>query len=164
MESIIQSAISAFSNFFAPKVIIFLISLMPILELRGGMLAASLLRVDWKEAMGICIIGNILPIPFILLFINKIFQIMKNTRFVKLVNKFENKAREKSKDVFKYRNLGLFLFVAVPIPGTGAWMGSLVAALFGIPIKQALLSIFAGILSAAVIMAVLSYGVLGIFI
>lgn len=148
----------------SPEIIIFIISLFPILELRGGMLAASILGVDWKVAMPICIIGNILPIPFILFFIQKIFELMKNTRLSGIANKFENKAIEKSKNVFKYKNLGLFLFVAIPIPGTGAWMGALIASLFGIKIRQALLSITLGILTASVIMAILSYGVLGIFL
>lgn len=163
MEIIIRSIIDFFNSNLGPELIIFIISMIPVLELRGGLVAASLLRVDWRLAMIICIIGNMVPIPFILLFIKKIFEKMQNTRFASLFNKLEEKANRSSKKVFKYKNWGLYLFVAIPFPGTGAWTGSMVAALFGIKVKNAFISIFFGVLTAAVIMALLSYGVLGIF-
>ncbi len=164
MEQFIQSLISSTGSILSPELIIFLISMMPVLELRGGMLAASILGIDWKLAMIICIIGNILPIPFILLFFKKIFIKLKGTRFSNYVNKFESKVMKKSEKVFKYRNFGLFLFVAIPIPGTGAWTGSIIASLFGMDIKHVVISLSAGVLAASVVMAVLSYGVLGAFI
>ena len=92
MDQLVQSIIDSLKNAVPAELIIFLISLLPILELRGGILAGTLLGVDWPIAYLICVIGNLLPIPFILLFIRKIFDWMRNTRFVKLVDKLEAKA------------------------------------------------------------------------
>lgn len=162
MESIV-SPITDFlrDNNIPSELIIFIISLFPILELRGGIVAAMILGVDWPVAFIICSIGNLLPIPFILLFIKKIFLWLKNTRLVKLVHKLEKKAEEKSAKVTKYKMLGLFLFVAIPLPGTGAWTGALIAAMLDMRIKQALPFIILGVLTAGFIMTLLSYGVLG---
>ena len=115
--------------------------MMPILELRGGMIAAALLQVNKIHAFVLCLVGTLLPIPFILLFIKQILNWMKNTRFVKLVHKIEKKAEEKSKQVNKYKTLGLYIFVAIPLPGTGAWTGALVASFLDMPFKNAMLSI-----------------------
>ncbi len=161
MESFVQSIVNSLNSAVAPELIIFLISMLPILELRGGMLAASVLQVDWPVALLICYIGNLLPIPFILLFIRKIFEWMKNTRFVKLIHRLEERAARKSASITKYKTLGLFLFVAIPIPGTGAWMGALIAALMEMRLKHALPAIILGVVTAGLLMAVLSYGVLG---
>lgn len=164
MEHIVQNLVNSLRNVLSNEVIVFLISMLPIVELRGGVFAASLLRIDWHMALPICIIGNLLPIPFILLFIKKIFEFLKNTRLVKFINKLENRAEQKSASVLKYKKFGLFLFVAIPIPGTGAWMGALIAALLNMNIKDAFISIALGVISAGLIMAILSYGVLGLFI
>lgn len=114
--------------------------------------------------MLICILGNIIPVPFILLFVKKVFELLKKTRFSKFIYKFEQKADNKSKDILKYKKLGLFLFVAIPIPGTGAWTGSMIASLLGFKMKNAIVSIFLGVITAAIIMSIFSYGVLGFFI
>ena len=161
MDSMVEAIVQAFSSSASRELIIFLVSMMPILELRGGILAASLLNVEWLRAMVICFVGTILPIPFILLFIRRILEWMKNTRFVKLVHRIEAKAEEKSKSIEKYKTLGLFIFVAIPLPGTGAWTGALVAALFGMRFKHAITSIVLGTLTADIIMVILSYGLLG---
>ena len=161
MDSMVEAIVQAFSSSASRELIIFLVSMMPILELRGGILAASLLNVEWLRAMVICFVGTILPIPFILLFIRRILEWMKNTRFVKLVHRIEAKAEEKSKSIEKYKTLGLFIFVAIPLPGTGAWTGALVAALFGMRFKHAITSIVLGPLTADIIMVILSYGLLG---
>ena len=100
MDQLVQSIIDSLKNAVPAELIIFLISLLPILELRGGILAGTLLGVDWPIAYLICVIGNLLPIPFILLFIRKIFDWMRNTRFVKLVDKLEAKAEKKIRIVF----------------------------------------------------------------
>ncbi|MDR1627968.1 MAG: small multi-drug export protein [Oscillospiraceae bacterium] len=147
-----------------PEFIIFIISMMPVLELRGGMIAAGLLSVNWKTAMLICILGNIVPIPFILLFVKKVFELFKKTRFSKFIYKFEQKISNKSKGIFKHKKIGLFLFVAIPLPGTGAWTGSIIAALLGFKMKNAVISIFFGVVVAAIIMSILSYGILGFFV
>lgn len=164
MDSLVYSIVDFLDDSLGANIIIFIVSMLPILELRGGILAASLLGVNWKTAMIICIIGNIIPIPFILLFLKKILMWLKNTRFVKFVDSVEKRVEKKSASITKYKKWGLFLFVAIPIPGTGAWTGSMAAALLDIPLKDAIISIFLGVFSAAVIMAVLSYGVLGFFI
>lgn len=162
MEAIVQPMIDFLSSHgISRELIVFIISLFPILELRGGIIAAMFLQIDWPTAFVICFIGNFLPIPFILLFIRKIFEWMKNTRFVKLVHRLEAKAAAKSKKVEKYKKFGLFLFVAIPLPGTGGWTGALVAALMDMKLKDSLPSILLGIITAGFIMALLSYGVLG---
>lgn len=157
MEGIIQNLISAM-NGIPSELIVFIISLMPILELRGGLIAASILGVDIWRAIPICIVGNILPIPFILLFIERIFEVMKNTRFVKLINKLEAKAEKGAEKIMKHKTWGLFLFVGIPLPGTGAWTGSLVAALFHFKLKDAVFSILGGLVLATAIMCFISYG------
>lgn len=157
MEGIIQSLVSAMNGIPA-ELIVFIVSLMPILELRGGLIAASILGIDIWKAIPICIVGNILPIPFILLFIEKIFELMKNTRFVKLINKLEAKAEKGAEKIMKHKTWGLFLFVGIPLPGTGAWTGSLVAALFHFKLKDAVLSILGGLILATAIMCFISYG------
>ncbi len=156
MEHIVESITSALGG-IPGEIVIFIISLLPILELRGGLLAASLLGIEWYVAVPICLLGNILPIPFILLFIRKIFDWMRNTRLVKLVNKLEEKAEKNAKKIMKHKKLGLFLFVGIPLPGTGAWTGALVAALFKFKIKDAVISIGTGLILATAIMLFLTY-------
>ena len=150
------------ATFFQDKIpnelIIFLISLLPILELRGGMIAAKLLQVDFLRAFVICYIGNILPIPFILLFIRKIFQFLRDKKgFSKLIEKLEIRSMRKSEKVKRWRDWGLLLFVAIPLPGTGGWTGALIAALTDIRIKRSFPIIAVGILIAGIIMSVLTY-------
>ncbi|MBQ6687250.1 MAG: small multi-drug export protein [Bacilli bacterium] len=141
---------------------IFIISLFPILELRGGLIAASLLDVPAINAFIICVIGNILPIPFILWLITKIFEWLKKFNFMgKVVRWCEEKANNKKDQIEKLKYLGLYLFVAVPLPGTGAWMGALIAALLNMDKKKSLLTILLGVLSAGVIMLIVSYGIIG---
>ena len=116
-----------------------------------------------KNIKGInaAVLGNMLPIPFILLFIEKIFAWMKKSKhFHKIPDWLEKKALSKSAQIEKYGYLGLFLFVAIPLPGTGAWTGSLIAVLFGMKPKKSLLFIFLGVLTAGLIMSLLSFGVL----
>ena len=152
-------------NFFTetlaglPKeVIIFIISMVPILELRGGIVAASLLGVSVTKAIPICIIGNIIPIPFIMMFIKPIFERLKKTKLFKgFVEKLEKKSLEKSDKIQKYEFLGLLLFVGIPLPGTGAWTGSLIAVLLDIKPKKAVPPIFLGLLLATTIMCIASY-------
>lgn len=158
MEQIIESIVNALGG-IPSELVVFIISLFPILELRGGLIAASLLGMDMWKAIPICVVGNILPIPFILLFIEKIFNLLKNTRLVKMINKLEEKAEKGAEKIMKYKNFGLLLFVGIPLPGTGAWTGSLVAALFHFKLKDAVLSILGGIVLATVIMCVITYAI-----
>ncbi len=144
------------------ELVALIISMVPLLELRGGLLAASLLNVSILKAVPLCILGNVIPVPFILLFITPIFTAMKKTKlFRPLVEKIEKKAMSKSDKIEKGYFWGLALFVGIPLPGTGAWTGALIAALLGIPVKKALPAILLGILIATIIMAAVSYGLLG---
>jgi len=163
-ESLVQWFVDIFGGEAASEIIIFIISMIPILELRGGLLAAgpALLDVDMWRAIPICIMGNILPIPFILWFITPIFNWMKGTRKLKpLVDKLEAKALSKSDQIEKYEFWGLLIFVGIPLPGTGAWTGALIATLLGMRFKKAFPAIVLGVLLAAFIMTILSYTVLG---
>ena len=140
----------------------FIISMVPILELRGGLLAASLLDVNILVAVPLCILGNLIPVPFILWFITPVFTALKKTRlFRPLVEKLESKALGKRDKIEKGYFWGLALFVGIPLPGTGAWTGSLLASLLDIPFKKAFPAVVLGILIATVIMSLVSYGLLG---
>ena len=162
MESLVTWFAATLGPYISEKAVVFLISMMPLLELRGGLLASSLLKVSAVQAIPICIIGNILPIPFILLFIKKIFQWMKKIKcFRGLIEKLENRAMGRSEKIQQYEFWGLVLFVGIPLPGTGAWTGALVASLIDMDIKKAFKAILIGICLAAVIMTLISYGVLG---
>ena len=131
---------------------------MPILELRGGIIASAIMQVPIVKAIIICVLGNILPIPFILLLITKIFDKLKQTKFLKpKIEKLENKALSKSDNIKKYEFWGLVLFVGIPLPGTGAWTGSLIAALLGVELKKSIPAILLGIALATVIMCTVSY-------
>ena len=140
------------------ELIVFLISLLPILELRGGLIAASLLGIEYWVALPICILGNLLPIPFILLFIRKILSWLKNTKPVrKLVEKIEQKAEKNKGKITKYAKWGLYMFVAIPLPGTGAWTGALVADALDIHVKKSFPVIALGVISAGIIMVIVAY-------
>ena len=165
MTSIIEWFTATLSDYISREAVIFIISMMPILELRGGLLAAKLLGVGILQAIPICVLGNIIPIPFILLFIKKILQWMKKVKcFAPMALWLERKAMGKSDQVKKYEFWGLTLFVGIPLPGTGGWTGALIASLLDIDIKKASLSILLGIAIATVIMSFVSYGLLGVLI
>ena len=129
---------------FGKQLIVFIISMLPILELRGGLIAASLLKLSPVESYVIAIVGNAIPIPFLLLLINKILSAMEKSRF-KLFNKmhsFLHKKIMKNKDsIEKYGFWGLVIFVGIPLPGTGAWTGAIIAAFLEMNRKKAFLAI-----------------------
>ncbi|MCF2682151.1 COG2426 family protein [Faecalicatena contorta] len=162
-ESLVQGIINALSGSVSKEVIVFLISMIPILELRGALLVAGpILGVPVSTAIPLCIIGNIIPVPFILLLITPIFRWMKGTKTLKpMVDRLEAKAMSKSDKIEKYEFWGLVLFVGIPLPGTGAWTGSLIAALLGIKFKKAFPAVIIGICMATVIMWFISYVLLG---
>ncbi len=165
MDALVQWFTASLSGLVSKEAIIFIISMIPILELRGGLLAASpaLLNVPILKAIPICIIGNILPIPFILLLIRSILEWMKKVSCFRSVALWlERKAMSKKDQIERYEFWGLVLFVGIPLPGTGAWTGALVAALLRMKFKKAFLAILLGIAIATIIMSVLSYGVLGV--
>ena len=167
MESIINSIIKLFSGLtalkFGKELIVFIISILPILELRGGLIAASLLNVSPLTGYIVSIIGNTLPVPFILLFINKILDWMGKSK-IKWMNKLskwlDKKSRKHKDSIEKYGYLGLTLFVGVPLPGTGAWTGCLAASVLNMDKKKSFISIMLGIIMASIIMMLISYGLL----
>ncbi len=145
-----------------PILIPFVISMIPLLELRGGLLAASIPNIPMWEAVGFCILGNILPIPFILLFIEKILNWMEGCK-IGWMRKLALwlKARGTGKKADKIRKVefvGLLLFVGIPLPGTGAWTGSLIASLLHVSRKKSVPAILLGLILATIIMCLLWYG------
>lgn len=164
-ESLVNSILGIFGGFanspLGKEIVVFVISLLPILELRGGLLAAGALNLSPFIAYPIAIIANLLPIPFILMFLTPIFNWMKKTKLFRgIVEKLEKKA-EKNKGKFeKGEFVALILFVGIPIPGTGAWTGALIASVLGMNKKKAMLAITLGVIMASIIMMVLSYGLL----
>lgn len=162
-ETLVQSVIDALGGSVGKEAIVFIISMIPILELRGALLVAGpLLGVPVAKAIPLCIIGNIIPVPFILLLITPVFKWMKGTKLFKpMVDKLESKALSKSDKIEKYEFWGLVLFVGIPLPGTGAWTGSLIAALLGVKFKKAFPAVILGIFMATVIMWFISYVLLG---
>ena len=162
MESLVQWFTTNLSPYISEHMVVFLISMLPILELRGGLLAASLLKVPPLEAIPVCVVGNIIPIPYILLFIQQIFKWLKNVKlFRPLIVKLEEKAMGKSDQIRKYEFWGLVAFVGIPLPGTGAWTGALIASLLGIEIKKSSAAILVGIAMATIIMYIFSYVIVG---
>lgn len=137
---------------------VFFISMIPIIELRGAIPIGAAKGNEWLFNMLFSVAGNMLPVPFILLFIRHILVWMQKTRLAPIACWIENKAHKNSGKVTKYTALGLYLFVALPLPGTGAWTGALVAAMLDMRMKFALPSIFAGVVTAGIIMSLASYG------
>ncbi len=165
MESLVTWFTVNLSPYVSREVVVFIISLMPILELRGGLLAASLLQVPMWTAIPICVAGNILPIPFLLLFIKKLFAFLKRFKLTgRFVTYLENRAMKKSGKVKNAEFVGLMLFVGIPLPGTGAWTGSLVASLLEVDFKKSIVAELCGVIIACVLMCIISYGLLGLII
>lgn len=162
MDAVIQAIVEFFSSKVPNDVTVFIISLMPVLELRGGLIAARILEMNVLRAFAVCFIGNMLPIPFILLFIRKIFDWMRHWKHLgKLIAKMEKKAEKHRPTIEKYGIWGLLILVAVPLPGTGGWTGALVAAIMDIRIRRALPIIALGVFIAGLIVAGVSFGLFG---
>lgn len=151
------------SVWWGKYLVMFLISLMPILELRGGLIAASLMDAPILPSFLVCFLGNILPIPFILWFITKLIDYFKEKggALGKFATWLEKKAEVKKEQIERLKYVGLILFVGIPLPGTGAWTGCLIAALLGMDKKKSFLAAVAGVILAGIIMLIVSYGILG---
>ena len=144
---------------------IFLISMLPIIELRGAIPIGAAIGLPWYLNMIVSIIGNMLPVPFILLFSVKAFEFMKKHNImVKFIEKIENRAKKRSEGLATGEFIGLMLFVAIPFPGTGAWTGALIAALLQFDRKKSFLYILFGVLIAAALVTLGVYGVIGFLI
>lgn len=159
VENIIDVIMTFLQDKIPDELVAFVISLMPVLEIRGGMIASRLMEIDFLKAFVICYIGNILPIPFIILFIRKIFDFLRRFKFFeKIITKLEAKTERNKDKVMRYEAWGLLLFVAIPLPGTGGWTGALMAALLDIRMKKSFPIICLGVLIAGFIMSGLTYG------
>lgn len=147
------------------RLLTILMAMMPVVELRGAIPAGVGFGLSLPESFVLSLIGNILPIPFAILFTRRIFAWLrtKSKWLNSLVSRLEAKA-EKNKDmVLKYQFWGLVLLVAIPLPGTGAWTGGLVAAMLDMQLKRAMPAIALGVLIAGVIVLSLTFGVITIF-
>ncbi len=138
---------------FSPELAVFITSMIPVVELRGALpLAINLFKIPWQKAFLLSFIGNILPVPFILLFLKPVTYLLCR---IKIFDKFFNwlfaRTRKKSAVVEKYEELGLLIFVAIPLPGTGAWTGALLAYLLGLDFKKSILFISLGVFIAGII-------------
>ena len=162
-EKLVKGILGAFGGLtsvaFGKELLVFIISLLPILELRGGLLAAALLGLDPISSYIISIVGNLLPIPFILLLINKILDKMRNGKKSKKIADWLDKKVDIWKgQIVKFGYLGLVLFVGIPLPGTGAWTGSLIASVLEMDKKKSFLAILVGVIMASIIMMIISFG------
>lgn len=164
MEALVEWFESGIGAWMPKQLFVSLVSMVPLIELRGGVVVARLLNLPLWQGNLFSILGNIVPIPFVLLFIKKIFSFMKERHIlVKFVEWLERRAEKKSKGKERGVFTFLLIFVGIPLPGTGAWTGSLIASLYEFDIKKASLAIFLGLLLATAIMDVLAYFVPGLF-
>ena len=166
LDSITGAIQNFFLNTVGEELCVFFCSMIPIIELRGAIPLGAALGLPWWQSYILSIIGNMLPVPFILLLIKAVIGWMAKSK-VKFFNKISDfllKRVEKRRDkIEKYSFWGVCLFVAVPLPVTGAWTGSLVAAMIDMKFWKALLSCLFGVMIAGVVMTVISYGALAIF-
>ena len=139
----------------------FAMSMVPVVELRGGIPYGLSQGLEWPLVYLIAVVGNLLPIPFILLFVRRILQWMKRyERLGRIAERLEARAAKRSDRVRRSEIIGLCMFVAIPLPGTGAWTGALIAALMDMRLKKALPSITVGVLIAgAIVTAVIRLGI-----
>ena len=136
-----------------------LVSMIPVIELRGGLPFGVALGLPYYLAFPAAVIGNLIPAPFIIVYIRRIFELLRRylPSLKGLIDKLEKKAHLKGKKVQKYKYIGLWLFVAIPLPGTGAWTGSLAAAFLGMRLKKAMPAVVLGVLTAGCIMLGLTH-------
>ena len=157
MEGLVTWITEALAS-WNPTVVVFIISMLPILEMRGGMIAATLMNVPYVQALIVCMVGNILPIPFLLFFISKLLNWMKKFKTMgRFARWIENHALKKRGTIDKFGFWGLIIFVGIPLPGTGAWTGSVLASLLEIPVKKSSLAAGIGVCLCAVIMSIITY-------
>ncbi len=142
----------------------FAVSMVPIIELRGAIPLGIGLGLNWFWVYIVCVVGNMLPIPFVIRIIRPLIEwLIHSKMFHKVGNWLDNRTKKKSESITKYKKLGLLIFVAIPLPGTGAWSGAMVAGLLNMRLKDALPAIFAGVAIAGIIMVLVSLGVFALF-
>ncbi len=165
----VTKILASLSTFLAiplmKEILIFVLSMSPILELRGGLIAASLLHMNPIESYIICVIGNILPIPLILLFFDRVLEWMrKGKKLKKIAKKIDKKVEKNRPKIEKYGYLGLVFFVAIPLPGTGAWTACLVAAALKLGRKKSCLYTAIGTMIAGLITVLVTFGILARYV
>ena len=150
---------------YGEMLITLVVSMLPVLELRGAIPLGVSLGLDIWPATLVSILGNMIPVPFIILFTRRVFEFLrsKSARLERLVTRLEKRAEGKWKTVNKYKILGLAIFVAIPLPGTGAWTGALIAAVMDLRMKSAIPAIFTGVIIAAILISGLTFGFTAIF-
>jgi len=162
-----ESIVAWFADTFAwlpNELVVFFVSMLPIVELRGGLILAPIFGMNIVKAVLICLAGNIVPVPFILLFITKLMNWLKTTKLLKgFAEKLEKKAMGKSEKITRYEFWGIVLFVGIPLPGTGAWTGCFIAALLGVKFRKAFPAVLLGLLLATTIMCLITYGIPALF-
>lgn len=143
---------------FSKELVVLIISALPLTELRGALpVGINLFHLPWFFALGLAIIGNLLPVPFLLLFFKAVSRILSRIGiFAKIFHWLSKGIRRRGRIIERYERMGLMLLVAIPLPGTGAWTGAAAAALFGIKFRHAILYIFMGIVIAGAIITSLS--------
>ena len=145
---------------------VFFCSMLPIIECRGSIPIGAVWGLPWWQTALFSIAGNLLPVPFILLFIRLILKFMHRCR-VKFLNRFaawlDRKVEKHKGTIEKYSYWGILIFVGIPLPGTGAWTGTLIASVLGLEPKRSFVAAFGGVLLATVIMMLVSYGAVAIF-
>ena len=151
-----------FLNIVGEELCVFFCSMLPIIELRGAIPLGAGLGLPWWQTYLIAVAGNMLPVPIILLFVKSVLNWMAKCRvkfFNKVAGKMFEKAERNRDKIERYAFWGLTLFVAIPLPATGAWTGTLVAALFDMKFWKSVLAALLGVLIAGVVMTLISYGV-----
>ena len=159
--------IDSLKEFYLGKCLITLfLSMVPVIELRGAIPAGVIMGLPIFTSSVISIIGNLIPVPFIIVFIRKIFDWMtRKSQFLgRVAKKFESKALAHSKSLYAGQLIGLMLFVAIPLPGTGAWTGALIAAILKLRLKAAFPAIAAGVVIAGICVTIITFGVKAIFV
>lgn len=161
--SIASSISDFFLNTVGKELCVFFCSMIPIIELRGAIPLGAAFGMSPLQTYLLSIAGNMIPVPFILLFIKAIIRLMQKTKaFAGLANWLLAKAEKNKDKISKYGFWGVAVFIMIPLPGTGAWTGSLVAAVLDMPFWKAMLSALLGVMAAGVIMSLISYGIAGI--
>ena len=156
MIELLETYLSAINKDFA----VFVVSMLPIIELRGAIpFGIEGLDMNWLRVFLISIFGNMLPVPFVIWIIRPLIEwLLKSRMFSKVGKWIDERTKRKSESVTKYKKLGLFILVAIPLPGTGAWTGATVAGLLDMRLKDALPAIFAGVLAAGILVIGITYG------
>ena len=143
---------------------LFAISMVPLIELRGAVPVGIAAGMPWHEVLPICVVGNLLPIPFVLFFAEWLLDLLARLPLLRgFADRYKAGLERKKGSITKYARFGLFLFVAIPIPGTGAWSGAAIASLLKMKRGWAFVSIALGVITAGLIMSLVSSGVLSVF-